>query len=410
MKFLITGAQFANKGAQALLFSMINEIKEYRNDSEIYYLPLDNYMKYDPKKYQFNIVYGYWDAIEYENNPKMRVWLIIRSVLRKIIKRKAAVSLQELKELHKIIRDIDVVIDVSGFQLTSKFSIEKNIQFLNYTEMAKRHDKKIIYMPQSFGPFDYKENCENMSLKIKNTLIKADLIFAREKEGYILLTEKLGLENVKLYPDIVLQSAEINWKNIYYEKPVPQIPKISNGEKVGIVPNTETFRHGNEESILKLYKKIIQKICKDGKKIYIFRHSNDLEVCKKIYSMVSDNPNVFLLENDFNCLEYSEFVKQFEYIIASRYHAIIHAYKQNVPAIILGWAIKYTEAAKLFQQEEYVFDITSSQNLLFPESIFKAIEYMHKKNKEERIKIANHMKKIRKKTCFEECWKLLENE
>ena len=57
MKFLITGAQFANKGAQALLFSMINEIKEHRKDSEIYYLPLDNYMKYKPEKCGYNIIY-----------------------------------------------------------------------------------------------------------------------------------------------------------------------------------------------------------------------------------------------------------------------------------------------------------------------------------------------------------------
>lgn len=407
MKFLITGAQFANKGAQALLFSMINEIKEHRKDSEIYYLPLDNYMKYKPEKFRFNIIYGHWDALEYENNPKMRIWLIIRSILRKIVKRNT-VSLNELKELHKIMSDVDVVIDVSGFQLTSKFSIDKNIQFLNYTEMAKRNGKKIIYMPQSFGPFDYKENCENMCLKIKNTLRKADLIFAREKEGYILLTRELGLKNVKLYPDIVLQSAEINWENIYYEKPVLQIPEISNGKNVGIIPNTETFKHGNEKNILNWYKEIIERVCEAGKKIYIFRHSNDLEVCKKIYSMVSDNPNVFILENDFNCLEYSEFVKQFEYIIASRYHAIIHAYKKNVPAIILGWAIKYTELAKLFQQEEYVFDITDNQYSPNLESIFKVIDYMNAHSKEEREKIIDNMKKVRKRTCFDECWNVLE--
>ena len=71
--------------------------------------------------------------------------------------------------------------------------------------------------------------------------------------------------------------------------------------------------------------------------------------------MFASSENVYFIEDDMNCLEYGGFVKQFDFIIASRFHAIVHAYKENVPAIILGWAVKYHELAKNLNQEKFVF-------------------------------------------------------
>lgn len=41
MNILITGAQFSNKGAQSMLFTVVNEIRYRYPGANIYYLPLD---------------------------------------------------------------------------------------------------------------------------------------------------------------------------------------------------------------------------------------------------------------------------------------------------------------------------------------------------------------------------------
>ena len=42
----------------------------------------------------------------------------------------------------------------------------------------------VILMPQSFGPFNYKERKEEMLERIETVLSESQLIFARENEGY----------------------------------------------------------------------------------------------------------------------------------------------------------------------------------------------------------------------------------
>ena len=43
MNVLITGAQFGNKGAQSMLFTVVNEVRDRYPNAEFYYLPLDYY-------------------------------------------------------------------------------------------------------------------------------------------------------------------------------------------------------------------------------------------------------------------------------------------------------------------------------------------------------------------------------
>lgn len=406
MKVMITGAQFNNKGAQSLLFTMIDQLKKKDKDIEIYYLPVDDYRKYEKKKYRFHIVYGTMEAHIYENKPYMRLPILAKAVARKLIRGKNAVKVSDVTMLHRILPDMDAVIDVSGFQLTSKFPNDANRLFLYYIEEAKRYSKKIVLMPQSFGPFDYTKDKEKMLSLIQTDLRKADLIFARENEGYHLLTDTLKLNNVYRSTDLVLQSKEIDWSNIYTDVPQFKYPKISGKGNVAIIPNIQTFKHGNETEIIELYKKIIIHLLENGKKVHIFRHSNDMTACEKIYSGFENEKNVFLYRNQFECAEYSLMIKQFDFIIASRFHAIVHAYKEGIPAVIFGWAIKYQELASNFGQERFVFNITNELNKQL-QDIFRALDdmcinYMHEGNK-----INEKMEQLFHNTCFDLCWSIL---
>lgn len=380
MKVLVTGTQFANKGAQSLLFSLINELKIKYKDVDVYYLPVDNFADYNKADYKFNIIYNGEQAHKYEQGGFERFKVCFKYLAKKILN-KPTPSFKNIKMLHNTLPQIDILIDLSGYQLSSQWPINTNKKFLRYFKEAFKYNIPVVAMPQSFGPFNYGNNQAEMDTLIKETLSKVKVIYAREQEGYDLLKKKYGLNNVKLACDFVLQSAEPEIENIFNKKPINEIPQIAGTNNVGIIPNFQNFVHGNEKQIMTIYKNIIDELLVLNKNVIIFRHSKDLEPCRKIYNMYKNNDNVSLIEKDFSCFEYNDFVKKFDYVIAARYHAIVHAYKSKIPAVVLGWAVKYKELTKLFSQTDYEINtnaIYSKENL---KAVIDKMELNYKEEK-----------------------------
>ncbi len=400
MNVMITGAQFSNKGAQSLLFNLMNQLREYYNDITIYYMPLDDYTRYPHDVYKFEVVYGRQPALDYAKGMTSRFVTTIKAAVKALLQKKH-IPLQDIKKYYRILPQIDVLIDISGYQLSSKWDIKINRRYLEYIENAKKYGSKVILMPQSFGPFEYGSFQADMEQQITRVLKKVDLIFAREHEGATLL-QKLGIENVEVSPDLVLQADAVKWENIFYDKPEIHCPFLETKNNIGIIPNFQTFEHGNSENVLKIYQSIVRHLISKGKNVYIFRHSADINVCKKIYEGFADEKNVYLIEDELDCLDYAEFIKQFDFIVASRYHAVVHAYKENIPVIILGWAVKYQELAELMNQERYVFDITGT-DFGVSEKIISAIDMMDDHVLEEKSRITAGLDIIRKNSCFEKC-------
>lgn len=149
-----------------------------------------------------------------------------------------------------------------------------------------------------------------------------------------------------------------------------------------------------------MYKDIISHLVEKEKKVYIFRHSReDFSICKLIAEQFH-NAKVVLLDNEFSCLEYDEFVKKFDFVICSRFHGCVHAYRNYIPCILLGWAIKYQELAENVGQEQYAFDITS--NDFSSDKVIAAADYLIAHlNKESGI-IKEHVVEIQKYNCFDQ--------
>ena len=82
---------------------------------------------------------------------------------------------------------------------------------------------------------------------------------------------------------------------------------------------------------------------------------------KNLFPSDNNNNNIILIDKEFSCLEYNEFVKKFNFLICSRFHGLVHAYKNIVPCIALGWAVKYRELAENLGQQNYIFDITDER-------------------------------------------------
>ena len=105
-----------------------------------------------------------------------------------------------------------------------------------------------------------------------------------------------------------------------------------------------------------------------------------------------------MITDDLSAIELENIIKQFDFVIASRYHSIIHSYKNGIPALVIGWATKYFELLENFDQLDYFFDGRDSINI---DEINKKLDKMIRNYKYERTKIINKMNILNKENIFD---------
>ena len=398
-KILVVGANFINKGAQSMLFIVTDEIIRRYPDAVVYFGC--NGEKYKEKNYKFiRLLYtNYSQKIALANVTvlqrfKTGIINLIRFCLRK------SNDLLYVNELKNIVNSINLIIDISGYALGEISTPIQHEYYLNSIRLAKKNDIPIILMPQSFGPFNYSDDSRYLLKEMKELLPYCQRIYARENEGFRYLEKYFALENIFHSTDLVLQNKILNKKNICNDTYSMNIPDVHTLNNVAIIPNYHCFEDGCSDSSYKIYQRIINILIKAGKNVYIFRHATlDYDICKKIYYENSESQQVYFIEQEFDCLEYDEFIRNFDFIICSRYHGCVHAYKNLIPCIILGWAVKYLELAKILGQEKYIYNITSKD---FDEgSLFKAIQDIMDNYLNEKIIILEKLTSIQQKNCFD---------
>ena len=404
MNVLITGAQFGNKGAQSMLFTVVNEVRKRYSGAEFYYVPLDFFAKdcfANCGDYRFHFVFD--DVAVYDYPAKYGGLINVKRWMENtIVKGRIIGHHYPVAYLSRVWDQIDVMIDVSGYSLTSKFGLGSVNRMLRHIEAAKLRNIPVVLMPQSFGPFRFGENTKAICSRIQASLSKVDFLFVREEDGRKQLQEDCGItEGMILSPDIVLQAKEIDWKNVFVKEPTLQYPLLKTSGNVGIVPNAETVRNGSKDVVLNTYRTILKELREAGKEVYIFRHSDDLSLCRDIYGLVRDDAHCHLIEDEIDCLAYGPFVRQFDFVVASRFHSVVHAYREGIPAFVLGWAVKYQTLTTLLDQERYMFDITSDQMDL--EMLTARLKRMISCSAEESKAICSHLEPIQSNSCFDTC-------
>ena len=400
INILITGAQLNNKGAESMLYITVDEMKKRFPNSTIYFA---SGCDYNGTNFAFEKlimtpiglriakggVKGIFAAAEGTCKDAIKICLGKRN------------NIGHNFDVKKIIHKMDLMIDVSGFNLGNQWNKKTHQIYLDRIELAKKNNIPVYLMPQSFGPFDYKAEMKSTKKRMAHLLQYPNMIFAREKEGYEDLINTFALSNVKCSTDLVLQNTGVNLENIFINKPLINVPKVESDSVVGIIPNQQCYNHGDKKSIIDLYTRIIKQLLSDGNRIIIFRHSKeDLNMCTDIYDNFRGNSSVLLETKEFSCLEYDEYVKQFSFIICSRFHGIVHAYRNYVPAIALGWAIKYKALARCVNQEQYSFDITDGR--CSPECVISAVCDMEKNYLDNKRIIKTYVTEIQKDNCFDQ--------
>lgn len=306
------------------------------------------------------------------------------------------------KRYHEIMSNTEALIDISGYALGSDWSWKTNLFFLKTRLIdAKMYNIPVYLMPQSFGPFDFKGIFSRIiMLGLKHFLPYARLIMARENAGKTILTQSFGLKNVIKTNDLVLQNKGINIDNVFRDNHLLQVPEITSQKSVAIIPNMNNERNSRINDMMRIYQLLIPKLIHSGFKVYILHHSSeDAVICKNIKErFFNDEEHVEVILRELDCLEFDVFVSKMDFIVASRYHAIVHAFRRSVPALVIGWAVKYYELLKLTGQKPYHFD---SREPIKEEAVCNALEKMISNYKNESKKIRKVVDEVQKENVFD---------
>ncbi len=224
--------------------------------------------------------------------------------------------------------DISAVVNFQGYRYAEMGAVETALDAKIALERAERGTKH-IFLPQAYGPFDSEAVIRNARDLFRN----ADLIFARDPFSKEFLTETLDTpKEIRIYPDITIGTPG--------EGSEHTLPK----DFAALVPNHWMLHRGSEKdqnAYMDFLEQTIEVSSQQGLEIVILNHSPDLDtpIVKKLLAQ-EGRAKIQSIE-ETNALRLKGILAQARFLIGSRYHAIVGALSQNVPAIGTSWSKKY---------------------------------------------------------------------
>ncbi len=336
---LIVGGHFENRGAQAMVFSVADGIRRVRPEARIV---LASVLPLSAEATRYRIDYLPWtleDKLAAAHGDRHT----------------SGVSLR----IAQVLDDAFCMVDVSGFRLASVWGVRESLDFCINLLVARCFGVPSFVMPQSFGPFDYPAAARiPMRSAIRRALGSARRVWAREPEGAEALLHFAGVR-AELHPDIVLGHGAVEPSNIYCEGDGPRLFAPDPGS-VALVPSLRVVERSGASVVA--YDAVIDQLLESGKRVVLLAHSaEDHAVCLDLVRLHQGDERVTVFAEPLDAVELENYLARFDFIVSSRYHSIIHAYKRGVPAVMLGWAVKYRRLAEIAGQSPYVVDLSAAE-------------------------------------------------
>ena len=393
-KISIIGATFiGNRGAEAMLCTVINKVNEKFPDSEFYvfsYYPeddrkllaLSNHRLKD-KITIFSSTPFYISAILF---PSAVLFAIFATLRLKFLTGILPTSIQALGKS-------DALVDIAGVSFMDGRAIFLPFNILTILP-AILVKTPVLKFAQGLGPFTqlpvklcakiFLPKCRqifargDITLKHLNDFFKNKTFFQpacdvafNHKKNYSITNENPGYVNTLVQK---LQSAKNNNKTI-----------------IGLCPSSVVYSKTKKQNIdyIGSMLKIIKKLMKnDDIVILLFPNAtretninklrnNDLAIIKLINEELLKNSseqtkNIISVEKDINTDGIKSLIELCEITAISRFHAMIASLTLNTPPIVLGWSHKYLEVMKQFELEDNVLDY-SDINLDIADKILKVL-------------------------------------
>ena len=318
IKVLIDNAGFINKGAELMLQSVVQQLEAISPRARIV-VPESVFYE--------NLNYCYRHHI-------LPLKLVYGSANQRI---KNFLYHNLLNKTWFITPDqVDIVLDAGGFQFSDQWPTSKGDLYEKekYYSSFTKANRKIVFLPQAFGPFE-----QPMSRRLMEVVYKAaDLIYAREPESYNYLTALFSENNkIKVAPDFTCLSK-------YKGRVSVDLPD----GYIVLIPNVRMVTHTAEDvsdNYISFLREVSEFLIRKGETVVFLNHEgkDDLNLLLKLNEGLSKR---VLLLSDLDALAVKRVIGGSKLLISSRFHGVVSGLTQGVPTLCTSWSHKYYELMK----------------------------------------------------------------
>ncbi len=357
MYIQIDNVGFVNKGAQLMLYSVIDRLKQ-----------------------------------ESKWSPRFIAGLNCNGTIRQIIN-SGLFKKADFIRLPQIVLEpyglagetsVDVILDAGGFQFGDPWVASYSKDRINYLRQYYRNYKqrgvKVIFLPQAFGPFENPLSKE----MIEMVHSVADLIYSRETTSFTYL-KSLFQESKKIRqaPDFTcLEDVDL---------PFRLEQEVHNG--VCIIPNTKMITHARKD-VADTYFYFLQTVANfildKGEKLVLLNHEGegDWKLIQKLKSVLGDQRHIITLNNLDACVV-KAVIGHCKLLISSRFHGVVSGLNQRIPAFCTSWNHKYEELLADYGVPSNLINLLNHSESLakIEKALIDPEEYIPKKETVAEIKV-----------------------
>ena len=319
MKIVLSGVETNNKGAELMLYAILQEIERKWPNAEVYINRSMVLQGLDYVRTSLNMHFCPFDGLIEKTH--------INGILRRM-------RLPLISGCNFV--KADYFFDGSGFLFSDHCQLWGTTPELwdSILKHQYKYGAKIVMLPQAFGPFDMK--LTQKALKVLNKY--ATLIMPREKVSFDFLKKSnlVDMKKVRIYTDFTsLVDGVFPSKYDYLKNGVCIIPNLRMTDKGGMNYND--------------YISFLSAIAKEGKKsghpVFLLNHEGkqDAELCLRCKESLGDQISAVI---GLDGLEVKGLIASSYIVITSRYHGLASSLNSGVPSLATSWSHKYAELLK----------------------------------------------------------------
>ncbi|MCC5847516.1 MAG: polysaccharide pyruvyl transferase family protein [Verrucomicrobia bacterium] len=246
-------------------------------------------------------------------------------------------------------KDVDLVLDTSGLLFSDDWGLDVMRRGAARLQAQLKRGVPLVFMPQAFGPFKTAE-----SRKVVRPLFrKAEAVFCRDRRSLEHARSVDPGENLYLCPDLT----------IAHHPRAPGLQSIFAGQVV-FIPNKRMLDRTDPEvgkRYLAFFQSLMQGVRDAGEDIVLMNHEGDkdLELCRELQEGLGLDTIHGWPDAEKNKVA----LGGAKAVVSSRFHGVVSALSQEVPAFCTSWNHKYEELARSFAFPESVLSLEVQPDL-----------------------------------------------
>lgn len=232
----------------------------------------------------------------------------------------------------------DAIIDIGGYQFGDPWGVEQAIGTVKRLRYCNRFGTKTLFMPQAMGPF----TDPAFRYWIPRLIKESSLFYIRDKQSFEEVSRLYPVQDLLLQPDIAWS---FNAGDISVEDIIAKYEIDKKKSTLCVTPNLRVYeRHGEE--YLSLLLMIIDLAYARGYQIIVLGHELRVEQDKVDDRFLGRilkerRPTLIHVDEFLSARQVKKLIGLCDFVVSSRFHALIAAFSQMIPAIAIGWSHKY---------------------------------------------------------------------